>query len=173
MSEYEFTLIFSLPECNEPSGFVDALYEHGCDDALVGVARAGEVALDFNRAAESAVEALLSALSAVKAAISGASLIEVRPDLAGISDVAQTINCSRQNVRQLIQKHPRRFPAPVHSGNPSLWHLCHVLTWLQERGDYSIARELVEVSEAAMQCNLRLQMKELNPAIADEFTPVL
>lgn len=38
MTEYDFLLKFDLPDPGTgPEGFVDALYEAGCDDATVGI----------------------------------------------------------------------------------------------------------------------------------------
>ena len=55
MTEYEFVLRFQLPtDDDKPESFLDALYEAGCDDAVVGVGLAGYLSLDFTREAESA-----------------------------------------------------------------------------------------------------------------------
>ena len=42
MNEYVFQLYYQLPESEpDPEAWLDALFEAGCDDALVGVAVAG------------------------------------------------------------------------------------------------------------------------------------
>ena len=100
MSEYEFTLKFRLPDVNaDPEQFIDALAQAGCDDASVGVGQQGRVALDFTREAANALEAIVSAVQAVKDAIPGAELVEASPDFVGLTDVADLVGCSRQNIR--------------------------------------------------------------------------
>tara|TARA_R110000796_G_scaffold131969_2_gene247427 strand:+ start:222 stop:470 length:249 start_codon:yes stop_codon:yes gene_type:complete len=70
MSEYQFTLTFSLPEGYENAEqYLDALYEAGCDDALIGTGQVGSIALEFVRDAESATVAINSAIENVKTAI--------------------------------------------------------------------------------------------------------
>jgi hypothetical protein len=81
VNEHEFSLIFDLAgaklrldEC------VESLGAHGCDDAIVGVGKAGRLALSFTRRSPSATGAVLSAIGDVKSAIPGALLLEAAPD---------------------------------------------------------------------------------------------
>lgn len=153
--EYEFTLIFKIASDDAD---VDVLLERlgtaGCDDALVGVGQAGRIALNFTREAGSAQEAIVSALRDVKKAVPDALLIEAGPDLVGLTDIAELVGVTRQNMRKLSLAHPDSFPVPVHSGSVALWHLAHVLRWLSDRGGYVIEPPLVEVARVAMQVNL-------------------
>ena len=152
--EYEFTLKYQLA----PEAGVDELIERlgaaGCDDALVGIGQPGRIALEFSREARSARDAIVSAMLAVRKVVPAAKLVEVSPDAVGLTDVAELVGVSRQNMRQLSVTHAGNFPAPFHSGNVALWHLAHVLQWLLERGTYRIERSLLEVAHAAMQINL-------------------
>jgi hypothetical protein len=91
---------------------------------------------------------------AVKKAIPIARLVEVSPDSVGMTDIAELVGVSRQNMRQLCLAHPRTFPTPFHSGNVELWHLAQVLEWLGERGTYRIEQSLLDVARVAMQINL-------------------
>lgn len=67
---YTFDLIFTLPEgALDHDALMDALFEGGCADALVGTGAAGLIGLSFTRRGESgesvmgaAVEAALSVL---------------------------------------------------------------------------------------------------------------
>lgn len=61
----------------DPTAWLDALYETGCDDATVGVGKHGSIALDFSREAASAEEAIRSAIGDVQKAIPGAVLTEI------------------------------------------------------------------------------------------------
>ena len=86
--EYTFTLKYQLAEHDsDPDALVERLGAAGCDDALVGVGQPGRLALAFTREAGRAAEAMRSALADVKAAIPSARLIEVSPDLVGLTDV--------------------------------------------------------------------------------------
>lgn len=103
MHEYEFTLKFRLPDASaDPEQFIDALAEAGCDDAAVGVGQQGRIALAFTRKAASASEAIVSAVQEVRGAIPGVELVEASPDFVGLTDVADLVGCSRQNIRKLM-----------------------------------------------------------------------
>ena len=158
--EYEFTLKYRLSAADSDADeLVERLGAAGCDDALLGVGQPGRIALDFSREARSAQAAIVSALMAVKKAIPTARLVEVSPDSVGLTDIAELVGVSRQNMRQLSLAHAKTFPTPFHSGNVELWHLAHVLEWLGERGNYRIEQSLFDVALVAMQINL---VKESN-----------
>ncbi len=165
MTDYDFLLKFELPDSSiDPEQFVELLYEAGCDDAAVGIGQYGRIGLNFTRQALSATEAVASAIADVKKAIPGAKLIEVTPDLVGLSDIAEILGCSRQNIRKLVIGSQPRFPSPVHEGNTAIWHLAKVLKWFKAKGNYVIEDNLVDVSNAAMQVNIARQMQDLEPA---------
>lgn len=51
-AEFEFELIFALPGTDlEEDVLADALFEAGCDDALVGLGTPGTIGLGFRRRA--------------------------------------------------------------------------------------------------------------------------
>lgn len=153
--EYDFVLKFKLADGNaDASDPVERLGAAGCDDATVGIGQPGRIALAFTRDADSAQQAILSALEDVKRAIPEAELIEASPDLAGLTDIAQLVGVTRQNMRKLMINHAKTFPAPVHEGTTALWHLAPVLEWLGARGGYTIERGLLEVARIAMQVNV-------------------
>ena len=54
-------------------------------------------------------------------------LVEVTPDIVGLTDVAEIVGCSRQNMRKLLITGGARGPAPIHEGASTLWHLAPVL----------------------------------------------
>ncbi len=165
MSEYEFTLKFRLPDANaDPEQFIDALARAGCDDATVGIGQQGRIALDFTREAANALEAIVSAVQAVKVAIPGAELVEASPDFVGLTDVADLVGCTRQNIRKLMINNLATFPAAVHEGSQALWHLRPVLTWFSETQKRSIDRSLIEVSEATMKVNIAKEARRLSGA---------
>jgi predicted DNA-binding transcriptional regulator AlpA len=164
MMEYDFELKFRLP-ADSPTAdeLVERLGAAGCDDALVGIGQPGRIALDFSREAESAKEAIVSALADVRKAIPGAKLIEVSPDFVGLTEVAEFVGVSRQNMRKLWLTHATSFPAPIHEGTSVLWHLAFVLQWLQEHGSYHVERALLDVARIAMQVNLAKEIDHITP----------
>lgn len=160
--EYTFTLKYQL---DKPDIDVDALVERlgeaGCDDALVGIGQPGRVALEFTREAKSAKAAVRSALADVKRAIPSAKLVEAAPDFVGLTDVAEIIGVSRQNMRKLMLAHRESFPAPVHEGSASIWHLAEVLIWLKEKGNYVFERGVVETAQATLEVNSAKEARRL------------
>ena len=160
--EYTFTLKYQLAEDDcDLDALVERLGEAGCDDALVGIGQPGRLALEFTREADSADAAVRSALADVRRAVPSARLIEVAPDLVGLTDVADIVGVSRQNMRKLMLAHPGSFPAPVHEGSASIWHLADVLAWLQAKGNYSLTRDVQEVARVALQVNVAKEGRRL------------
>lgn len=152
--EYEFTLKFKLAaDITNMDEVVERLGEQGCTDALIGLGQPGYIGLEFVREADDATSALLSAIDDVKQALPSAVLVEVGPDFVGLTDVAEVVGLSRQNIRKLMLGHHQRFPAPIHSGNPSIWHLAQVLEFFRER-QYVFPMKVFEVAQTAMQINI-------------------
>ncbi|MCL5043218.1 MAG: DNA-binding protein [Gammaproteobacteria bacterium] len=153
--EYIFTLKYRLPDqCDDPDVLIEYLGAAGCDDALVGVGQPGRLALEFSREANTAQEAIYTALADVRTALPKASLIEVSPDLVGLTDVAEIVGISRQAMRKLMLAHRSSFPLPVHEGSASIWHLAEVLGWLKARGGYQLDADLLEVASVALAVNI-------------------
>ena len=168
--EYIFTLKYQLTEHdNDPDALVERLGEAGCDDALVGIGQPGRLALEFTREAESAQVAVRSALADVKRAIPSAKLVEAVPDFVGLTDVAEIMGVSRQAMRKLMLSHAATFPAPVHEGSASIWHLAEVLGWLEEKGGYALERKMLETARAALEVNLVREVGRLPVAAAREL----
>lgn len=168
--EYIFTLKYQLAAGDkDPDALIERLGAAGCDDALIGVGLPGRLALEFTREAESAGAAIRSALVDVQQVIPEATLIEVAPDLVGLSDVAEVVGVSRQNMRKLMLTWPGDFPVPVHEGSTSLWHLADVLGWLQEKGNYRLTQSIVDVAGVAMQVNALKAARRLSPQASGDF----
>lgn len=164
--EYDFVLRFKLADADAVGDdVVERLGEAGCDDATVGVGVPGRVALMFTREASSAKQAIVSALEDVKRALPDAELIEVSPDLAGLTDIAELVGVSRQNMRKLMTSHATTFPAPVHDGTTALWHMASVLEWLNARDGYAIDKHLLDIARVAMQINLAKELQLLNQPV--------
>lgn len=172
--EYTFTLKYRLPESGTtPDVVLDRLCAEGCDDALVGIGRPGRIALEFTRDAQSAKEALRSALADVRRAIPDARLIEAAPDFVGLSDVAEIAGVSRQNMRKLLLTHTASFPAPVHEGPATIWHLADILAWLEAKGGYVLPAAIREIAQVALDLNLARESRRLTSSKAEDWKGLL
>ena len=170
MKTYEFTLKFSLPATeSDMDGLVERLGEAGCDDALVGIGKSGRLALEFAREADSAFDAISSAFADIKRVQPDAKLVEATPDLVGLTDVADIVGCSRQNIRKIMVSSGSEFPVPVHEGKSALWHLSSVLVWLKESKSYQVADDLLEVASINMQFNVAKEMVAIDKAQRTEI----
>lgn len=128
----------------------------------------GRIALNFVRESESALKAVSSAIADVKQAIPGARLIEATPDLVGLTDIADIVGCSRQNMRKMFLSYKTAFRAPIHEGSAAIWHLSKVL-----HGSYSIDDALIEVSSTNMQVNLARQIRDVDPVIQSDLRAII
>ncbi|MPZ98619.1 MAG: hypothetical protein GEU80_04620 [Dehalococcoidia bacterium] len=133
MTGHQFTLIVEGVDLQDGAA-LDALFEAGCDDALVG--RVGTTQyLDFDREAETLADAVIEATEAIESAIPGARVVHLEPDeLVSMTEIAERIDRTRESVRLLIkgERGPGGFPPPAthfRSRNP-LWAWTDVATWL-------------------------------------------
>ena len=171
MKLYEFTLKFSFPDedfIDDIDELVERLGAAGGDDALVGIGKTGRLALDFSREAESAFDAISSAIANVKTAIPEAKVTEATPDLVGLTDVADILGCSRQNMRKLMIKSGSNFPAPIYQGKSSLWHLFSVLSWLVDSRSYDVEEQLIDISRMNMHLNLARELHDVDESLNKE-----
>lgn len=170
MKTYEFTLKYGLPASeNDMDELLERLGEAGCDDALIGIGQPGRIALEFAREADSAFDAISSAVADIKGTVPEAKLIEATPDLVGLTDVADIVGCSRQNIRKIMVSSGGKFPPPVHDGKSALWHLSSVLVWLKENKSYQVADDLLEVASVNMQFNVAKEMVAIDRAQRTEI----
>ena len=177
MKEYEFELKYALPDKDtDLEECAATLYSNGCDDALVGIGKAGKIALRFTREAESAIEAVKSAMLDVKKCLPRAKLIESGPDLVGLTDIADVMGCSRQNVRKLMMTHFSEFPLPHHDGGQmQMWRLAEVLQWVRDsRQESPIEDWLMEIAQANMQFNIALrELPRVDGKLVEELHAVI
>ena len=159
---FKFTLIFRLSQDTpKTEQMLDALFEAGCDDALVGLGRVGYIALDFEREAKNAEIAVNSAIRNVAAAIRGAKLVEAKPDLVSATEVAELTGCSRQNIRKHLSD-KADAPAPAYfGGGVALWHLSALLPWLEKYTQLRVEETIARAAQAVMRANLAIQEQNL------------
>ncbi|KQQ47767.1 DNA-binding protein [Duganella sp. Leaf126] len=171
--EYEFTLKYQLDAADcHVDDLIERLGAAGCDDALIGTGQAGQLGLKFSREAGSAKEALRSALEDIRGTIPTAKLVEAGPDFVGLTDVAELMGMSRQNLRKLMVTNPATFPLPVHEGSSGIWHLADLLGWLQEK-EYAVEEGMVEVAQTTRQLNLLKELQRLPAEIDGEMRKLL
>ena len=107
------------------------------------------------------MDAVLSGIADVRRAIPETSeLTEASPDFVGLTDVAELLHVSRQNVRKLIVDCEALAPAPVHEGRPTIWRLARVLDWLREQKSYAVDEDLMALARTNMQVNLAIDQKD-------------
>lgn len=169
---YEFTLKFRMDGHADRDDVVEKLGAAGCDDAIIGTGIPGRLALSFDRTAPSARAALLSAVGDVRKALPDIELLEVAPDFVGLSDVAEHIGVSRQNMRKLMLSHAHSFPLPVHDGTTRIWHFAEVLRWLGTEAGYAIPPALLDTATVAMQINATRAVAHLPDDLRQELRAV-
>lgn len=151
--EYTFTLKYKLPSnITDIDALVDELYQAGCDDALIGIGMPGYIAFDFIREANNAKEAIQSAQAEILACIPKAELVEISPDYVGLTDIAELVGVTRQQMRKIYET-ANSFPAPVHSGKAAVWRLAEVLEWVEKNKNYTFSQQAYEVARAALDLN--------------------
>ena len=161
MKEFNFELIFKLVDTQDSNEYLDVLFENGCDDATISTGQLGMLSLSFTREAINASVAVESAINDVKKAIPSAKLVEATPDIVNISEISSILGHSRQYTRKLFNSETSSLPAPIHIGNPSIWHLSEVLDWLKSLGKQNnkINQNLFELSHITRQINIKRQIE--------------
>jgi hypothetical protein len=135
MKVYTFTLLIEGPDVLE-EGYMGALAEAGCDDALFG-ARGSLQYADFDRKAASFSEAVLGAIRAVEVAVPGLMVVRVEPDdLVTQSVIAERIGRTRESVRLFVEgkRGTKPFPEPVGwvTAKTSVWRWSEVADWFEQ-----------------------------------------
>lgn len=159
MALYNFTLTLS-GVTYETEGLEDALFESGCDDALI-CAYGHSVYLEFDREADSLDDAIASAIDNVESAGIGATVTSVDSALVGLSDIADITEMSRQAIAML--KDGKRgngdFPCPIQriKGQSPLWDWADVAAWLAENGRIKAGSELAVNARTLSKWNLALR----------------
>ena len=87
--EFEFDLIFALPEGTDEGVVLDSLHDAGCSDTAVGLGRAGLVGLGFTRTGRDPKAAISATVGQAMSGLpDGTALREVRSDLVSLTEVA-------------------------------------------------------------------------------------
>ena len=99
MALYNFTLTLSSVTY-ETEGMEDAMYESGCDDALI-CAYGNFIYVELDREVDSLDEAIVSAVENIELAGIGAVVASADTALVRLSDIAESTPMSRQAIAML------------------------------------------------------------------------
>lgn len=158
-----------LITCSQYCLVADALYSHGCDDALICY-YGNSVYVEFDREAKSLDEAIESAILDIETAGIGAVVESVDSALVGLSDIAQLSGLTRQAITLLKDglRGKGDFPCPVQriSGQSPLWDWAEVAKWLNDcdrldSKDEKAREELVRNARTLSTWNLALRIRSL------------
>ena len=132
MPVHRFTLIVDGPDLQD-GAVIDALFEAGCDDALVGRAE-GIQYVEFDREADRLDEAVLSAVADVER-VPGLTVARIADaGLVSMADIAARLGRTREGVRLLVAgaRGPGGFPPPVTDPRSRyrLWRWSDVRRWI-------------------------------------------
>lgn len=132
----------------------DALYEAGCDDALVG-SRDGVLFAEFDREAPSSAAAIISAIRQIESAGAGLTVVRVEPDeLVSAAEIADRVGLNRETIRlyALGRRGPGAFPPPVARvrGRSPLYRWTDVAPWLAHHGGTAAAAAFAELETATL-----------------------
>ena len=133
MPIHHFTLIVDGPDVQEDA-LIEALFEAGCHDALVGNSE-GIQYVEFDREATDLDDAILSAVANVERA-PGARVARIADaGLVTMADIAARIGRTREGVRLLVNgaRGPGGFPSPVTDPRSRyrLWRWSEVQAWIR------------------------------------------
>ncbi len=140
MTTYTFTLIAEGPDL-QTDELADALFEAGCDDALVGCADSIQY-IDFDREAETVADAVLSAVADVET-VDGVHIVRLADaGLVSMADIAARTGRTRESIRLLIsgERGPGGFPPPVTDPRSRyrLWRASEVDQWFNYQLDTAL-----------------------------------
>ena len=132
MPLHHFTLIVDGPDVQHQV-LVDALFEAGCDDGLVGRSE-GTQYVEFDREAPRLEDAVLSAVADVER-VPGVAVTRIADaGLVSMAGIAARTGRTREGVRLLIAgaRGPGGFPPPVTDPRSRyrLWRWSEVERWL-------------------------------------------
>lgn len=161
-TEFEFDLVIALPaNAPEQDDLLDALFEAGCDDGVVGVGAAGILGLGFTRAGTDAEAVIAETLAQVLSALpEGSHLREVKPDLVSLADVAARLHVTRQALQK------REMPLPSLGG---LYRAAEMLPFLETqpgkiKDALASAKGWFAAAPAAQRINAQLSLDEVHRA---------
>ena len=168
MDTYDFTLIVEGTDFMDDD-VVNAAYEAGCDDALLGVSN-GVPCADFSREAPSLEEAALSAIADIES-VEAIEVIRIADaGLVSIPEIADRTGRTRESVRLLVEgkRGPGGFPAPVtdpRQRRHRLWYWPEVARWFESTG---VGRAAGDQEQLLAAINAWLELRRLRKTVEPE-----
>jgi len=158
---YQFTLMLDGVDDKTP-GLEDALFEAGCDDALINY-KSGAVYLDFDREGVDLERTIISAIKDIESSNIGAMIVSVAPEhLVSLSDIAGRVSMTKQAVSLFIKgsRGSGDFPKPILkiSNKSPLWRWSTVAEWFYQQGkiqDHSVIDSANSVEDINAALELR------------------
>lgn len=159
---YQFTLVLDGVD-EKTSNLEDALFEAGCDDALINY-KNGTVYLDFDRDDKSLEHAIISAIRSVESCGIGATIVSVAPEhLVTLSDIAERVSLSRQAVSLLAlgERGDGNFPKPILkiANKSPLWRWSSVAEWFYSQRTIK-NHEIVDFAHIIEDINSALDLRD-------------
>jgi len=162
MAEYNFTLFFDLNKGDDPEDFLDRLFEAGCDDTLPLIGRIGSIGLVFGRESDSADAAVDSAISNVLKAIPHAKLVRAEPDLVNLTEMAELVGTTKQNIRRYAKGEAVTvsdpFPTPRVAGKTGYWHADELAHWLADKTELKVEPDVLKTLSCTRILNARIEI---------------
>lgn len=158
---YQFTLILNGVDENT-TGLEDALFESGCDDALINF-KNGTVYLDFDRESENIETAIISAIHDIESSTVEAQVRTISAEyLLNSSAIANKTGLTRQGLSNLIKgkRGPGDFPPPLFNidDKSPMWRWSEVASWLYNNG-YLKNIEVVNDAQTIDDINRALEIR--------------
>lgn len=159
-TSYTFEMVLRGVYENTPN-LDDALYQAGCDDALISF-KNGIVCLSFDRKSASLESAIRSAIDEIENSPLPASVDHIEGSFVTLSEIAQKINMTKQVISLYVkgQRGKGKFPVPfsgINSSSP-IWRWSEVLQWLFEQ-DKIHDKNLLENANVIDAINIELQLR--------------
>jgi hypothetical protein len=166
MTIYHFELVFRLHPDEDPSVYLDALFEAGCDDSSPSTGKVGMIGLTFDREAASAIDAISGAFENVHAAIPHAHLERANPWLMNLTELAYEFGFTKQNLAKYQRGESTlgAFPAPFVAGKVSYWVVAEVAEWLDRGGVITLNQEQGELYQTVWGLNVAVE-RQRAPAV--------
>lgn len=167
-NSYQFTLILDNVDENTPN-LEDALFEAGCDDALINF-RNGVISLDFERRGNDFEQTILSAIKNIESSGIGTTVKMVTPEhFVNLTDIANRVGLTTQALSLYVlgKRGDGSFPKPIlkiHNKSP-LWKWTDVAKWLYEQRkikDYQVVDHANIVNDINGALEIRADKKSFN-----------
>jgi hypothetical protein len=134
MKSHQFTVIVEGADLQAEEA-ANALFEAGCDDAMIGAVD-GIQYLDFDREADSFEVAVITAVTEIERAVPGVRVVRIaNAGLVSMADIAKRLGRTRESVRLLVSggRGPGGFPPPVTDPRSRyrLWRWSEVAEWMR------------------------------------------